>query len=606
MNRMLTSFFLVLFVPLYLPAQTANWTALSPDYFPTNVSGQIHGISRISEMKFHPSDPNKMYAISARGGLFISTNAGASWTIAPGTDKMPSNRLASVCVDFTDDQIIYLGTGDDNYYYSGTGVWKSVNGGNTFTQTPMGNLLVLEMIMDPLDHNTIVAATNAGIYKTSNGGVTWTAKTSTAISFYDLVQNQGPGSRVMYAATYSDFYRSTDFGDTWTQITSGLYVPAGYSDGGGCRIGVSPANPAKVYFYMNSKGGTLFKSSDSGLNFVNIKDSISPYLTGYTNDPSDPGQGNYNTGFCVDRTDSNTVYYVGHVVWKSTNGGQTWSQLTNWWAVLHTDMHQMFVNPYNLSQLWNMNDGGVWLSTNGGSNWTPKSDGIYGYEIYHGYTSPTRKDMVSIGTQDNGELYYSGNTWYCNRGGDWSSKVAFDYFPSSSRAYYYDNARRRYVTGGESTYGLPVSGFKDIAFYPSNPGLAVVGDMEAYRTSNLGSGTPVWTQITSIAKTIKAVHISPADSNRVYIITNDQNLYVSTNAWSGTPVFTNYTLPSATSSTAGIISMKYNPDILYAVCNNKAYKSVNNGATWTNITYNLPSINFMDVLQDEYFSSADL
>lgn len=55
-------------------AQTASWSAVAPNYFPTNVSGQIHGISRVSQLKFHPSDPNKLYAVSARGGLFISTN----------------------------------------------------------------------------------------------------------------------------------------------------------------------------------------------------------------------------------------------------------------------------------------------------------------------------------------------------------------------------------------------------------------------------------------------------------------------------------------------------------------------------------------------------
>ena len=135
----------------------SNWSALLPAQFPTNASGQIHGISRISQMKFHPTNPNKMYAVSARGGLFISTNGGTNWSVTPGTDFMPYARLASVCVDFTNDQILYLGTGDHNYYYSGSGVWKSTNGGNTFSPSGLENKLVVEMIMDPTDHNTIVA-----------------------------------------------------------------------------------------------------------------------------------------------------------------------------------------------------------------------------------------------------------------------------------------------------------------------------------------------------------------------------------------------------------------------------------------------------------------
>src|SRR5436189_5282027 len=99
-----------------LSAQLANWSALLPALFPTNVSGQIHGISRVSQLKFHPTNSSKMYAVSARGGLFISTNGGSNWSIAPGCDPMPSTRFASVCIDFTNDQVIYLGAGDHNYY----------------------------------------------------------------------------------------------------------------------------------------------------------------------------------------------------------------------------------------------------------------------------------------------------------------------------------------------------------------------------------------------------------------------------------------------------------------------------------------------------------
>ncbi|MBK7852881.1 MAG: hypothetical protein IPJ66_17565 [Bacteroidetes bacterium] len=74
----------------------SNWSAVLPTKFPTNASGQIHGISRVSQMKFHPSNPNKMYAVSARGGLFITSDGGTNWTVTPGTDFMPYARLASV------------------------------------------------------------------------------------------------------------------------------------------------------------------------------------------------------------------------------------------------------------------------------------------------------------------------------------------------------------------------------------------------------------------------------------------------------------------------------------------------------------------------------
>jgi PKD repeat protein/photosystem II stability/assembly factor-like uncharacterized protein len=589
------------------PSQTANWSPVAPAYFPTNVSGQIHGISRISQMKFHPTDTNKLYAISARGGLFISSNGGNNWTIVPGCDIMPGMRLASVCVDHTNDQILYLGTGDHNYYYNGSGVYKSTNGGTTFTPTSLTSKLVVEMAMDPTNNQVIVAATNAGIYKTNNGGTTWTLKT--AVIAFDDMKEKRPGSRVLYAATRdSAFFRSSDFGETWTQINNGIVLPSGVTTGSGCRVAITPADTNIVYLGMVSSGGLLYKSTDGGSTFTAIKTSSPPYLTYYTNTAGDVGQGDYNFSIGVDRINPNIIYLVAHAVWKSTDGGFTWTQLTNWWAKVHTDMHQIITSPHNNTKLWNMNDGGVWLSTDGGNNWIPKSDGIYGYEIYHGYTSPTRKDMMSIGTQDNGELYYqnSGTGWFCNRGGDWSSKCAFDYFPNSQRVYYFGNARRRNVTGGESTFGLPVSSYRDIAFYRSQPNIAFVGDSNVFRTSNLSATTPAWTTISTFNKRIAALHVSPSDSNRVYAITNDQFIYVSTNAMSASPTFTAYALPFATNNSAGIVSVKGNPNVLYAIMNTRIYKSINNGATWTNVSYNLPSVNYLDLITDDFYPANEL
>lgn len=596
--------FIFLFVPGTKTVQAqANWSAVLPAKFPTNVSGQIHGISRVSQMKFHPSNPNKMYAISARGGLFISSDAGANWTVAPGTDFMPYSRLASVCIDFTNDQIIYLGTGDHDYYYTGSGVWKSTDGGNTFTQTSLNSKMIVDMIMDPTDHNVIVAITDGGIYKTYNGGTTWTAKTSTSIQFDDLKKKENATSRVLFAATNaSELYRSLDFGETWTQITSGIYIPSGFTSGAGCRIAVTPADSNVVYFAMVVKGGTIFKSTDGGTTFTVKKDVVPDYLTYYSNSSTSSTQGDYNFGIGADRTNANILFLVAHNVWKSTDGGVTWSQLTNWWLKVHTDMHQIVVSPYNSSQVWNMNDGGVWLSTDGGNNWTPKSDGLYGYEIYHGNCSPTRKDMFSIGTQDNGELYATSLGWYCNRGGDWSSQCAFDYRSNSSMVYYFGSNKRRLVTGSEATYGLPaqVTLLQGLAFHRSNADLAFVADTFIYRTTNLSAGTPTWTQIANLGKKIMYMHSSIVDANRLYVITSDAMIYVSTNALSASPTFVSYTLPNSTNNAASITSVLNSSSTLYVTCNTKAYKSTDNGATWTNITYNLPSVNHVRIMSDEY------
>ncbi|MBK8363471.1 MAG: PKD domain-containing protein [Bacteroidetes bacterium] len=607
MKSKLYLFFLFLLFSNSLFAQS-NWSALLPAQFPTNVSGQIHGISRISQMKFHPTNPNKFYAVSARGGLFISNNGGTTWTIAPGTDAMPVMRLASVCIDFSNDQIIYLGTGDHNYYYSGSGVWKSTDGGNTFAPLGLSGKLVIDMIMDPANANTIVAITNTGIYKTTNAGSTWTLKTASR-AFDDLKAKANSTTRTLFAATTdSAFFRSTDFGDTWTQINAGIVLPSGVTNGNGVRLGVTPADSNVVYLSMVANGGMVYKSVDGGTTFTGMKTTSSPFISYYSNSSASSGQGDYNHGFGVDRTDPNTIWYVAHCVYKSTDGGLTWIQQTIWSQVLHTDMHQMVQNPYNSSQLYNMNDGGVWLSTDGGANWVPKSDGIYGYEIYHGNCSPTQRETVSIGTQDNGELYSTGTGWFTNRGGDWSSKCSFDYRPSSTMVYYHSKNQRALVTGNDVTYGLPsnVTLLQDITFHRSNTNLAFVADTVILRTTNLLATTPTWTQIANLGKKIMAMHCSFADPNRLYIITADAMIYVSTNALSATPTFTSYALPNNTNNAASITSIRNSPNTIYITCNTRVYRSTDNGATWTNITLNLPSTNHVRILADEYFSSNEL
>ena len=608
MKKYIRLLIVFIYCSLNVAAQTTTWTPVAPNYFPTNVSGQIHGISRVSQMKFHPTNANKFYAVSARGGLFISTNGGTSWTLAPGCDIMPSGtRMASVCIDHTNDSIIYLGGGDHNYYSTGSGVWKSTNAGNTFTQTTLTGKIVVEMVMDPTNNQVIVAATNTGIYKTTNAGSTWTLK-STARTFDDLKQKT-PTSRTLYAATTdSAFFRSTDFGETWTQINAGIVLPAGVTNGDGCRIAVTPADTNVVYFGMVGNAGMLYKSTDGGTNFSAIKTAASPYLTYYSNLSTDVGQGDYNFGIGVDRTNANIIYMVAHAVWKSIDGGVTWTQLTNWYAKVHTDMHQIVVNPYNTSQLYNINDGGVWLSTDGGNNWSPKSDGINGYEIYHGSCSPTRRDMISIGTQDNGELYYAntGTGWFTNRGGDWTTKCAFDFTANSQRVYYFNSAKRRNVTGSEAGFGLPRASFKDISFYRSNSNLAAVGDSNLYITSNLTATSPTWTQIGTINKSIMGVHMSQSDSNTIYVVTSDQAIYVTKHAYSASPTFTQYALPVASSVSAKVVSRKNNPAIVYAALGSKVYRSADYGATWTNVTYNLPAVNYIDIITDDFNPANEL
>lgn len=599
-------FLLLTAVLLSFAAGAQTWSPLDPAKFPTNISGQIHGISRVSQMKYHPTDSNKLYAVSARGGLFLSTNQGNSWTVAPGCDKMPAgSRFASVCIDPVNDQIIYLGTGDANYYSSVTGVWKSTDGGNTFviSNTGMGNRLVIEILIDPSNRNTLIAATNNGIYKSIDAGANWVLKSTSALQFQDLVFKANSGTKTLFAATATAYYRSTNMGETWTQVTAGLTLLSG-----GTRLGVTPADSNVVYLSSNAAYGTIYKSTDGGSSFTMLKSTDTLYnLTGYGNTPGDVGQGNYNTGLGVDRLNPNIVYFVSHPVWKSTDGGVTWTQLTNWWEKIHTDMHQTFTSPYNNQKLWNMNDGGVWLSTDGGVSWTPKSDGIYGYEIYNGRTSPMNRDVVMTGTQDNGGVFYDGTGWYTNAGGDLTTNLYFDNRVRSDVFYQMNKNQRKSVRGSLANYtSVNKSAFhiefskltKDIAFYCDS--------FSIFRTRNLMNTLPTWDTVSSVSKIYTQLYYPKSDSNTLYAMTSDQKLYVCNNILGATPIWVQRNLPNSATSSYKITGNPLDASVLYVICNTRVYSSVDGGQNWTNITYNLPSVNHVGLLFDDAYPAQNI
>ncbi len=578
---------------------SGNWTLVGPNLFPTNVSGQINGIGRVCQFKFHPSDPQTMYAASASGGLWISTNNAQSWQKL-GTDFLPHTACASVCIDYTNDSIIYLGTGDPNYYGNGIGIWKTTDKGATWNiaNTGYGFRLAVEILMSPFNNEELIVATNSGILKTYDGGLNWTLKLSTG-DFKDMRFKAVANTSIIFAVTSSQLWRSDDMGETWSQVTNGVVIPGGGS-GQGFRLAVSTADSNVVYVGMIKDEGTILKSVDGGVSFTTVYHNPAQSLVGY--DINGGGQGNYNFSMCCDPTNADIVYVVAHVVWKSVDGGVTWTQLTDWWANLHTDMHDIEVNPYNTNQVFNGNDGGVWLSTDGGDNWVQKSDGLGATEIYHAGTSPTRKDMISIGTQDNGELYFSNTSWKTNRGGDWGSRATFDQL-NNTMVYYHENGKRRNLLGGpEANYGLPFTSSNTTVFDfpPTQTGVAFAQNQNVYRTDNLYATVPYWFPISSFNLQAKAMCSHPADPNLLYVVTTNNQLYRSDDALNQitTPAFVNNSVPAG--SVASIAPIANNINVVYLSSGSRVYRSDDKGVTWTNVSYNLPTVNIIRIIHDAY------
>lgn len=588
-----------------------NWTATGPIAFPTNLSGQINGMGRLTQFKFHPTNAAKMYTTAATGGLWLSSDTGNTW-VKTGTDNLPITSCASVCIDYTNDQILYLGTGDPNYYSPGYGVWKSVDGGKTWNMSAngMGFRLVVEILMDPRNHNNLIAATNSGIWKSTDAGATWVVK-KVGGEFTDMIFKPKSPTNTIYATTKTGFWKSTDMGDTWTTLTLPGDVN-GFNNGG--RIGVTKADSNLVfltYVGIANYRTPILKSTNSGQSFTVIKAANAINYNSYERDGSGGGQENYNYDMCMDPFNANTLYIAGHIVWKSTDGGLTWTNNHGWWEGIHTDMHQIDVSPYNSAKLFNANDGGLWLSKNQGGTWVTKCQGLSVTECYHAGQSPLSRDSVYIGTQDNGELFYNGTSWNTNRGGDWGSRIVVDY-SSAGTAYYLEdhtsdyslNGSRRAFNNGGEWLNFPFNAGDDVSmiFSSSQSNLAFISKEDVYITNNLLSSPPTWTKITNLAVGIRAIAISPTDNNVLYVITNDNRMFRSDNALAATPTFTTITLPSGatTGNKASITVLKSNTNIVYITCDAKVFRSANKGGAWTDVTYGLLPVNLLKIHSDDF------
>ncbi|MDB5272120.1 MAG: hypothetical protein JWO58_487 [Chitinophagaceae bacterium] len=623
-------------------AQTyTTWTQSSIIKFPLNGVGQPTGIGRVTHFAFHPTDPKTIWATSASGGLWKTTTEGQYW-FQLNTDMFPwVTKMSCVVVDYTNPNILYIGTGDTDYqawwYNNPRGVWKSTDGGATWAQssTNLGNTLVNRMIMSGTNNNVLLAAAYNGVWKSTNAGTSWT-QTLTTTGMRDVVMKPtAGGSNTVYACSDTQFWVSTDFGATWTAkaAAAGLSSPDGGAFGS-LRIGVSKANDNVVYVlaYQNTTRtfAGLFRSTNSGNNFILQSDAANPPTAGQPNilayDPTGAesgSQGGYNLCITVHPNDANIVYIGSHSVWKSTNAGVSWINRSCWYCGgsngLHTDIHYLLFSPHYTSpyQLYVCCDGGMARTTDTNDNvWEVCSDGLAATEYYSYGQDKLYKEQYLGGTQDNGLQYYWNRDVTTIGGGDYGDDFEFDEFDQTLA--YGDRRFSKYtfdMAGGQSSQGSWATTDNlgndltpnNLQFFtsPANTNLMFAYDNKVWNTQNLKAATPVWKEMVianAAASGYKHGSASRVDQNLMYVVRSDNNIYRSNNATAATPTFTTLPFPGGASANndAHLEAHNTNVNIVWVTLGNRVYKSTNQGAAWTNITGTLPNSGIRKIISDRY------
>ena len=326
--------------------------------------------------------PSVYYFGSVGGGVWKSTNSGRTWN--PVFDSESVGSIGGIGVAPSNPNIVYVGTGEADLRDSisfGNGMYKSIDAGKTWKHIGLEQTRqISRVLVDPKNPDVVLVAVlghvygahpDRGVYRTKDGGATWQKV---------LYKNEDLGaidlsfdpvnSQTIYASMWNvrrppwfiyapangpgaGIFKSTDGGNTWTQLTTGLPT-----EGVG-RIGlsVSQTNRNRVYAIVDAKEGGLFSSNDAGTTWTKV-----------SGDNRIWGRGWYFNKVSADPKDPDTVYVGNTSVYKSTNGGKSWTPIKG--APGGDDYHQLWINPDDPKRMILASDQGCVVTEDGAATWS--------------------------------------------------------------------------------------------------------------------------------------------------------------------------------------------------------------------------------------------
>ena len=574
---MLRLILMLLIVAIPVEAQTPESAFFNGLHY--RLVGPSRG-GRVTAVTGVPSQPKTFYMGVASGGLFRTTDSGATWT--PITDgKVPLGSIGAIAVADSDPNIIYLGTGSDGVrsnVSTGRGMYKSTDGGATWKFIGLYNAGQIGAVrIHPTNPNIVwISATGdvfkpnseRGIFKTADGGQTWNKVlfTSDTVGAMD-VELQPGNPNVVYAwmshlerkpwtiisgSREGGFYKSTDGGEHFTHIATGL--PSELI--GKANLAVTAANPNRIYALIEAKpGGGFYRSEDAGQTWALINSQPSLIQRPF-----------YYTTLGADPSNADVVYAGAESFFKSVDGGKTFTTL----RTPHGDNHDIWINPKNSEIMIQSNDGGANVSTDGGRTWSTQMNQptaeIYGiwvdnqfpYKIYG-----AQQDNTTLIISSQAEPYTLAD-WRtgpgCETGPIMPHPLNPDIVYGSCKGQYgvmnlKTGQEKNYWIGGQSLYGNPASDLiyrmqrvSPMATSPHDPEVLYYGSQYVHRTRDKGvtwerispdltahpdccqgaSGEPITRDVTGeeFYSTLYAITESPVEKGVIWTGSNDGPFYV--------------------------------------------------------------------------------
>ncbi len=614
-------------------ANSSLSSSLEKNDNPWEFKGPFRVEGRITDIEMTSTSPQTIFVGAASGGIFKSNDMGENWT--PIFDENMNLSIGDLALAPSDESIIYVGTGEANagggsLAYDGTGVYKSINGGDSWTGIGLEDVgSIGKVVVNPLNPDICFVAAmghlfenneNRGLFRTKDGGDSWEKvlfiNDSTGVIDIAINPNQ---PKVIYAATWerirrvdrrsyggpsSGIYRSTNGGDSWTKLSNGLPEAAG-------RIGIAIAesNPDILYaIYANeitSYIEGIYKTNNEGNDWSQVSSegvTSVPYMWWFGK-------------IYVDPADPDLVYIAGFNNHKSTNGGSSWTGIFNG---VHVDQHAICINPLNNNMIFSGNDGGLFVSQDQGAT----SNKINGLPITQFYTCEmdySHPERVFGGAQDNGTIrtLEEPDQWTALYGGD-GFRCLVD--PENSNIIYaeYQYGNLAKSTNGGSSFSPATTGISNTDRFNWNTAVIIDPTSSStlyYGTNRLYKSTDkaeTWTPISPDLSgnppqfnlrygTITSISVSPVNNNIIWVGTDDGKVQVTHNGGN------DWTLVSGDLPKRWITSVFAAPNdestayVTFSGYRNglnegHIYQTNDLGENWLDISGDLPDIPINDVI----------
>ena len=565
----------------------ASWTLLNAD---TNV------VTDVRALVVDPLTPTTVYAGTTYAGVLKSTDGGATWNpMNTGLGALPS--VESLAIDPVTPATLYTSVIG--------GIFKSTDGGANWSAANNGlsSTDVLGITLQPGNPATLYARVNGGgVFKSTNSAGSWVAMNTGLASLYVYSLVIDPVTpATLYAGTYdSGVFKSSDAGATWTAINSGLTDLHM-----GTALAIDPANPGTVYatsragVWKTMNGGASWTSASAGLEATATINGGSFYALAV--DPSSPA----------------TVYLGGLLggFYKSVDGAATWTASDNGLSTrpVVLALAVEHANPANVyaATLWGADLsylGGIFKSPNGGAGWTEVSfglDGVQSLAIDSSYPATIYAGPIvnTVGFLSGGGVIKStdgGATWNAANtglptisgmahGGATSTFAGINGFainPSNPTTVYCAPGNQVFKTtdgGGNWTAadaGLPASStILSLAVDPANPATVYAGaSVGTVFVSRDAGGSWNGLSVNLPNMRIQALAVSPGNSSTLYAGTDLSGVFISRDGGA------NWAQANSGLTNLSVLSLAPDPAVpatIYAGTNGDGvFKSTDGGATW--------------------------